>query len=773
MRKLFVILTVLAFPLAAAAQGRGIDSLDVVWHSPSVNAGGSMPCGGGSVGLNVWVQDGDVLFYMARGGTFDENNALLKLGRIRLRVSPDPFRGGRFTQRLHLRDGSVYISGVRGSLSVKLHLWVDVHAPVIHLEVASSRPVTCSLGYESWRTEDRIVRGTENQENSYRFAPQGTVRVYRDAIGFVEDGIEFYHRNRETTVFDAAVAEQGLDSVKDKIFNPLSGLTFGGRIEGARMRPAGTYSGRYLNTAFRGWRLKTPVPVRHQDMRIYLCTARTRTATAWRQDLLTLKDSTSGPPVTAWEKTRAWWEGFWERSFILVSPGKGADSEAHFQAARNYQLFRYMLGCNALGRWPTKFNGGLFTFDPVLVNPSDTFTPDFRRWGGGTFTAQNQRLLYYPMLKSGDWDMMRAAFAFYRRLLPTARLRTRVYWGHDGASFTEQLENYGLPNPSEYGWHRPAYFDPGMQYNAWLEYLWDTSLEFCSMILKARDYGGIRIRPYLPLIENCLEFFDAHYRYLAERRGRKTLDEWGHLILFPGSACETYKMTLNASSTIAALTTVLGQMLALPPDLLSPADSLRLARMLKTIPPIPLGKIGSHTVIRPAETWERINNVESPQLYPVFPWHIYGLGRPGLDTALNTWRFDTAVIRNRSYVGWKQDNIFAACLGLTAAADSLTTEKLKDGPYRFPAFWGPGFDWAPDHNWGGTGMIGMQDMLLQSHGSQILLFPAWPRDENVHFRLHAPYRTSVECSLQDGKITRLVVTPAYRKKDIVNMLEKK
>lgn len=41
-----------------------------------------MPCGGGDIGMNVWVEEGDVLFYLSRSGTFDENNCLLKQGRF-------------------------------------------------------------------------------------------------------------------------------------------------------------------------------------------------------------------------------------------------------------------------------------------------------------------------------------------------------------------------------------------------------------------------------------------------------------------------------------------------------------------------------------------------------------------------------------------------------------------------------------------------------------------------------------------------------------------
>ena len=72
-----------------------------------------------------------------------------------------------------------------------------------------------------------------------------------------------------------------------------------------------------------------------------------------------------------------------------------------WKLARNYQLFRYQLGCNAYGKYPTKFNGGLFTVDPSFTDKNLPFTPDHRNWGGGTFTAQNQRLVYYPMFKSG------------------------------------------------------------------------------------------------------------------------------------------------------------------------------------------------------------------------------------------------------------------------------------------------------------------------------------------------------------------------------------
>ena len=37
---------------------------------------------------------------------------------------------------------------------------------------------------------------------------------------------------------------------------------------------------------------------------------------------------------------------------------------------------------------------------------------------------------------------------------------------------------------------------------------------------------------------------------------------------------------------------------------------------------------------------------------------------------------------------------------------------------------------------------------------------------DVHFKLHAPQNTTVECELRGGKIVKLEVTPASRKTDV-------
>lgn len=691
---------------------------DYVWTTQSQNSSGSMPCGGHDVGMNVWVENGDILFYVSKSGMLDENNTLLKAGRFRLNIKGQPFSGTDFEQRLCLDDGAIYIKGK----GISIRLWADVYQPKVFVEMNATHKADATLSYESWRYKDRPVTKAECQQGSYKWNIPADCTTFADSIKAAKSSIDFWHTNRSYTVFDYTVSREGLDAIKDELYNPIGGKTFGGSITMPGFKFTGTSTGTYASTDYKAWHYSA-TGIRQATVSIDLYTGETASTA------LSAKKSKA--------QSTKWWHRFWQRSFITAE-GEGATM------ARNYELFRYMLGCNAYGEYPTKFNGSLFTFDPVYADPKCPFTPDFRKWGGGTMTAQNQRLVYWPMLKSGDTDMMKAQFDTYLRMLPNATRRTKFYWNHDGASFSEQIENCGLPNPTEYGKHNPG-DDPGMDRNAWLEYQWDTALEFCSMIMQAHKYSGMDIAEYEPLIRQTLIFFDEHYQYIAKKLGVKPLNADGKLMLYPSSGCETYKMAYNPSSVIAALKTVAEQWIEYKGDSLN--------NFLSRIPPIPLRTIEGDTCIAPAIVWARIQNIETPQLYPVFPWRVYGMGRENLHIARNTYLKDPHAVEMHSTKGWKQDNIWAACLGLTDEAFRLNREKLADGPYRFPAFWDPGYDWAPDCNKGGASMIGLQEMLLQEKpDGGLLLFPAWPKNINAKFRLKATGGRTVEAEIKNGTI---------------------
>src|SRR5690606_29232951 len=108
--KIFATLLFICFFANLKAQDFDASVYDVKWDSQSKNSSESMPVGGGDIGLNVWVEDGDLLFYISRSGLFDENNTLLKAGRVRVHF-PNNALKENFHQTLNLSKGNCTITG--------------------------------------------------------------------------------------------------------------------------------------------------------------------------------------------------------------------------------------------------------------------------------------------------------------------------------------------------------------------------------------------------------------------------------------------------------------------------------------------------------------------------------------------------------------------------------------------------------------------------------------------------------------------------------------
>ncbi len=794
----------LVFAASAPADELGwLDAYDVVWTSQSKNSAESMPCGGGDTGLNVWVENGDLLIYAQRSGCFDENNQYLKLGRLRVRLDPNPFAPASpdspapaFKQRLRLRDGRIEIDGVNGADSARILVWADVCHPAIHVEIESARPVSVRAAYETWRHTDLDL---PNSPARPRFAAlgwdgyPGQITRFRDEIAFKGDAVFFHHRNRDDQLlFDYTVRQQGLEAVKDQLVDTQRGRTFGGILRGPGFRPAGTSEGKYILTPFQAWSLASEAPSRSHRLELVSHVAQTASLDAW---IAGLRANLSAlPPLAeAREASRLWWEQFWQRSHIVINPGQPDPASRPWQIARNYQLFRYQLGTNVRGDYPTKFNGGNFTFDPSLVSEGRTLDPDWRAWGGGSFTAQNQRLVHWPMLKSGDADLVVPQLEFYRRALPSAVARVKTYYGHEGALFAEQLENFGLPISAGWGWTEPEarvrqrgkevpFGDPrikgtngpgpntiverGEQANAYVSYHYESQLEMSYLALERHRFHGGDLAPYLPLIRQSVCFFDEHYQLRQTMRDGRPLDADGRLVIFPSTACETYRGARNPSDVIAGLAACLDGLLALDDSLVPPAEKDYYRGFKSRLPDLPFGETKGDRILKPAHSWSHVQNFECPQFYPLFPFNRFSLGDAAMIQVFrDTWKHGT--FRKDLVQSWHQNGIFFARMGLAAEAADFNARKLADAPRRFPTFWGPGHDWTPDHNWGGSGMIGLQEMLLQTIGDEIRVLPAWPKDWDVDFKLHAPQQTVVEARVKNGRLVSLKVTPESRRKDLV------
>ena len=127
--------------------------------------------------------------------------------------------------------------------------------------------------------------------------------------------------------------------------------------------------------------------------------------------------------------------------------------------------------------------------------------------------------------------------------------------------------------------------------------------------------------------------------------------------------------------------------------------------------------------------------------------------------------------RIKGNTGWNQDETQAALLGLAEEARRSLDDRLrrKHEGSRFPAFWGPNYDWIPDQDHGGNAMMALQTMLLQADKDRLYLFPAWPKDWNVSFKLRAPDNTAVTGIYRDGNVVELSVDPEIRRSRLIIM----
>ena len=428
------------------------------------------------------------------------------------------------------------------------------------------------------------------------------------------------------------------------------------------------------------------------------------------------------------------------------------------EVTNGYVLQRFMNACSGRGASPIKFNGSIFTVEKTPGAPPETADgdPDWRCWSG-SYWFQNTRLSYWPMLASGDFEMMEPWFRMYLNALPLSKARMQAYYKFEGAaSFQETMNFWGMPNNRDWGWGN-AGPEPG---SASIGHYFCGGMELTAVMLDRYDFtqdADFARNTLVPLADPIIAFFD---QYWPKR------DPNGNIIVYPAQALEA-TMTANPMPDIAGLRFILPRLLALPQNITTEAQRTRWARILKELPPLPAAEVDGVKLLL-ASAKGAVKASENPELYAVFPYRLFGVGKPDLEMARST--YDKRFARNN--FGWCQDSIQAACLGLGDEAGRQVALRARNNrAYRFPAMWS-GFDWIPDQDHGCNILTTLQCMLLQSDGRKIYVLPAWPKNWNVSFKLHAPYNTTVEGVVKAGKLENLIVTPASRTNDVVNMLGK-
>jgi len=713
-----------------------------------------MPIGNGDLALNVWTeQNGDIVLLAAKSDAWSENGQLLKLGRVRVKLTPNPFAVPTpVTQTLKLEAGAVQIQG--GKTVVRI--WVDANQPVVHLEVQTGHPAQLEARSEVWRSK------------SYHLDPQAVSKAGFFEWGNNPDGLSFgpdtilpapkncvswCHFN-SNSIYPLVFEREHLESLLPKYPDPLLHRCFGMTMKGPGLASSDDHT------------LKTAIASASIRLDLYALTEQTDAPETWQADLNKVIASVEAVHS---KKARAahqqWWTSFWNRGWIHVAGTPEAG-----QVSQSYAIQRYMTACAGRGDQPIKFNGSLFTVGHDLregaSSTADRHDPDFRAWGA-SFWNQNTRLIYWPLIATGDDDLLAPWFNMYVEALPLVKDRTQSYYHHDGGEFSETMYFWGLPNVNDYGWNNKG---PELQ-SEWMRYHVQGGLEVLAQMLDRYDYtqdGGFARNSLLPMADAVMTYYDQHWP-----RGPD-----GKILLSPAQSIETYQKTaVNPTPDIAGLMSVLPRLLSLPRALISDGRQSLWTKVLRDLPPLPMGTTAKgklppkgqgdpdgRPTILPAQKYEGSKNSENPELYTVFPYRLYGVGKPNLGLARDTYAARLFPFAKC----WGQDGMEAAILGLTCEAKRVVLQEFTSyGNQQFPWFWSKNSDWIPDMDNGGAGMMTLQLMLMQCDGRRIQLLPAWPGDWTADFKLRAPYQTTVEGHVEHGKVTRLKVVPAQRAKDVV------
>lgn len=723
----------------AYSYAQKVADFNLVFHEKGTDSWSSMPLGNGEISSQVWTgKDGKIQLYIGATGSRDGMDNVIKVGKLTIQFEPDIIANSAgYTETLLLDEGIFRIKNKQADIRFR----VDANQPQIIISGRSAVPVRIKVTNNIWRKETRDLNAeeyvAEYKDAEMPFRPF----IEADDAMVSRESIIWFHRNRNEIFWNEVMKAN--DLLNEGIANPLKNRTSGALVQGSGLKPLND-TVLYSAAPLKKFTIKTTVLVKQTD-----------TDDGYVNELSKLA-SVAGKKTDeeALALHKKWWSDFWNRSYIFFSSEDKALNDTLHVLNRGYILQRYVNAIGGRGELPIKFNGTtlvLDTYQHPIGNVSGK-SADARLWGGA-YWWQNTRLVYYPMLASGDTDLLQPFIKFYLDLLPVAKKMTQKFYKHPGARFVETVHFWGAWRGGDIGWNRTN-LQPGIATNPYIKDLIIAGLEMSNFLLDYYTYTGddkMLREKTIPFIREVLLFYDNHYHHDAD----------GKLLITPAQSLETYINGVNPTPDIAGLTVVSARVTDYTKDT---ALLALCARLQKEIPALPQRVKDGKRILLPIQSYKNIINIESPELYPVFPFRMYGAGKKDNEIAINTFRE-----KPRVYKGWQQTGIEAALLGLTDSAVRIIKINglAYDKRFRFPGFWGPNYDYTPDQCHGGNYLNTVQTMLLQAEGNKVYLLPAWPKQWDVKFKLHIPGNRQVEAEWKNGKMVVVKKHPAGNNAEVI------
>jgi hypothetical protein len=431
-----------------------------------------------------------------------------------------------------------------------------------------------------------------------------------------------------------------------------------------------------------------------------------------------------------WEKNSAAaaasWQSYWDRSFLhLTSPSGVADYMENL-----WYLHLYWMASMGRGELAGKFNGGNF-----LVYH------DLRGWGT-SYWYQNTREMYWPLPAANHLDLCAGLQRLYLSNLPAHRKVAQELFGKKGLQVEETMavDGKGDKHANSYTF---LYLSTGLE----------VALQLYHEANFARDDQVLRTQ-VLPFMKEAMDFFMDY----------ATPDAAGVLHLSPSDSRETYWRVVDGLPNLAAIREALPVLagecrrLGLFPEMQTPwaefgahlaplpssADGLAYAPCVIPPEPPPSDNAYVNRLYGPEHTttdFTKRFNGENSDLDFIYPFGLSGIGSPDRQKALTT--YERRVFK--ASAGWDWTPLCAARLGLAEETERILIEHCRLTQHWSQGFWdspaGPAFANGqvdcPYFDSPGVNATTTTEMVLQSYGGEIRVWPSTPETWSGAFRLRA------------------------------------
>ena len=396
-----------------------LSSGDLAYTEPATRSEEGVPVGNGRMGSLVWTTPSAIKFQVNRVDVFGQDRSTVSFPRgntdyasgcgyvdINLvQAGDDVFAGKDFRQHLSVYDGVMTVAGKVVTARVIGWPKADVMAIEIDDQRANPEPVSIDLRMLRYMMQYHPKMNYPlTQEHAVMVQTANHTATSR--LGISDGRITLTQEFRELEFYDSSAIAIGIEGrgAKARYLNDSTVQLVAAPGRGKftiLIASAASFDEKQDTAALALANLNAAVP---KDFSVLLA------------------------------ETSVWWHDFWAEGFVAMS---SHDKQADFVGGA-YTYFMYLMNASSHGAYPPRFGGMLWCTNG-----------DMRMWGA-QYWQSNNMALYRDLISSSHLDLMDPLFSMYFGMHDACALAARQQWGSQGIYLPETTFFNGpdvIPDP--------------------------------------------------------------------------------------------------------------------------------------------------------------------------------------------------------------------------------------------------------------------------------------------------------------------------------------